>query len=123
MSHLDFLEQLPLWKGSAIVISGDYPFSTARRLAALVRRARSGKLPVRITSPAHQIDRKALNLIIPSYNKNLNGWLDRYEVFGLIRSIDAERFEFTNSLTGETAKFSFPRIAENAARVLKQFGF
>lgn len=96
-------------------------FILAGRLAALIRRLR--RLRVVIHGP-HFVDRNAVNLIVPSYNKSINHWLSRSEISGIVQSNeDACSFQYTDAFTGKTTLLSLPAIAENAAGVLEQLGF
>ena len=119
---MDDLEHL--CRGMVIVVTGEMPYSLSRRLAVQIRRRHGGRLRIKIQGPDHPIDREALTLIVPSYNKSINHWLDRHEIFGIVQSNgDANSFKYTDCFTGKQTSLELPAIAENAAGALSDLGF
>ena len=70
-----------------IVIGGNSAHTLAKRLAPIARQ-RWRRLRVVIGTPERMPDPKALTLFVPSYNRDINRWLDRSGVSGVVNALD-----------------------------------
>ena len=106
------LENLPLQKGAAIVIGGVSAQRVAKRLAHYARQQKP-KLRVVIGTPERMPDPKALTLFVPSYNREINRYLDRDGISGVVNALDANRFYFISAMTGETSQHILPPLPKS----------
>jgi len=96
-------------------------FTLAKRLAFFIRQQKH--LRVLIGTPERAIDHSAINLVMPSHNREINHWLDRSNVNGVIRALDSDRFYYTDATTGETTQFFLPAMPRAATDLIEQLGF
>ena len=119
----DPLKGLPIWRGSAIILGGEMSFTLAKRLAHFIRRAKP-RLKTVISTPDKAIDHLAVNLIVPSWNRELNAtWFDRSNLSGIITAKDECRFEYLDSVTGITTKHELPAVPAAVGDLLQQLGY
>ena len=116
------LSNLPLRRGAILVIGGPSAHTVAKRLAHHARQ-KWRRLKVTIGTPERTPDPKALSLIIPSMSRELNRWLDRDGISGVVNALDASRFYFISALTGETSQHVLPSLPCAVSELLEQMGY
>ena len=104
----DLLTRLLLRKGAVVVIGGDAAHNVAKRSAFFIRQLRP-RLRVLINMPDGPIDHLAVNLIIPSFNVQMNRWLDRDGIGGVITAKAADSFTYIDALSGVTTEINCRR--------------
>jgi hypothetical protein len=84
------LEQLPLYRGSVLVIGGPMAHCFSKRLAYFVRRLKP-RLRVVISTPERFLNPRAVNIFIPSYSREVNSWVNRSNITGIITETGSRR--------------------------------
>jgi hypothetical protein len=113
------LENLPLRRGAVIVIGGNSAHTLAKRLAHYARQ-RWRRLRVLIGTPEKTPDPRALTLFVPSYNREINRWLDKSGISGVINALDECRFYFVDAATGETTQYELPALPRAANDLINE---
>jgi hypothetical protein len=77
---------------------------------AHIARQQWRRLRVLIGTPEKTPDPRALTLFVPSYNREINRWLDRENISGVIDALDESRFYFISAADGETTQYTLPPL-------------
>jgi hypothetical protein len=116
------LENLPLRRGAVIIIGGNSAHTLAKRLAHIARQ-RWRRLRVSIHSPERTPDPKALTLFVPSYNSEINRWLDKSGISGVINALDESRFSYVDAVSGETTRYTLPPLPRAVNELIRELGY
>ena len=68
-------------------------------------------------------DAKALWLVIPSMSREINRWLDRDGISGVVNAFDASRFYFISAMTGETSQHILPPLPKSINDLIDELGY
>lgn len=119
---MENLVGLPLDRGAVLAIGGEMAFTLAKRLQYFIGRIRP-RLRVVIRSADRAHDPKALNFVIPSYNAQINRWLDRSQVRGVIDAVGSDRFQYTDAVSGDRSTIDLPAMPRNVETLLSELGY
>jgi hypothetical protein len=122
MSSFDCLHNLPFYRGSVTVIGGEMANVFSKRLAFYIRRLKPRSRVV-ISTAERIADLKVINLYIPSYSSEINSWLDRAGVTGVIRAHDAEHGTFIDAVSGVMTPLTLPPMPRAASDLIAQLGY
>jgi hypothetical protein len=122
MSSLDCLDTLPLYRGAVIVIGGEMAYSFSKRLRFFVQRLRP-RLRVVVSTPERFLDPRAVNIFIPSWNREINSWIDKSGISGVVHARSAEHGDFTDAVSGEATSLRLPPVPKSVDALLQQLGY
>ena len=105
-----------------IIIGGNSAHTLAKRLAHIARQ-RWPRLRVVIGTPERMPDPKALTLFVPSHNREINRWLDRSGISGVINAVDESQFYYVDATTGETTRCEVPALPRTINELIQELGY
>jgi hypothetical protein len=123
MSSLDCcLDNLPLYRGSVTCVGGPMANVFAKRLRFFLRRLKPRSRVV-ISTAERMSDPRVINIYIPSYSSEVNSFLDRAGVTGVIRAHDGEHGTFVDAVTGVVTPLTLPPMPKAASDLIEQLGY
>jgi hypothetical protein len=114
------LSVLPLRKGATLVVGGGSANTIAQRLRHAIRQLKP-QLRCEVHTVNEHRDARALTIWVPSWNSQLNRYLDRDQVDGCINAISATEFDYTNAT--KTTRISLPPFPSAIDEALDQLGY